>query len=101
MSSQRLNSVVEAVDAWERALGSLPVENLTAADQKKRDEYSSELAAAKAKSEDLEANQNEPDSGHEKLPWRRAEPMIPGLTASRTWDSSVRRVCVRPSPISN
>ena len=100
---QKLNRVDQAVDAWTRALGALPAGSLTPAEQKQRDQYSSEVAAAKAEFEHSKANPKEPEgmttfgpSEREKLPWKRAAAMIPGLIASQTWNSSVRRSCVCP-----
>jgi hypothetical protein len=49
----------------------LPVESLISADKKHRDQYSSELAAAKAKLEDLKANPIEPE----------------GMTAICSWET--------------
>jgi hypothetical protein len=99
VSSQGLNRIEEAIDAWTRALDSLQKENLTPVEQKQRTQYSSELAAAKAKFEDLKANPKPPEgtteirsSEYEKLPWRRAAALIPELSASSTWNSSVRRM---------
>jgi hypothetical protein len=100
---QGLDRVDKAIDAWTRALGVLPVENMTPAERKQRDQYHSELAAAKVMFEDFKANPKEPEemktihiSEYEKLAWKRARPMIPGLIASHTWDSSVRCSCMRP-----
>ena len=53
---QGLNRMDLAVDAWEHALGALPTENLSPIERKQKDQYSSELAAAKAKFEDEKAN---------------------------------------------
>ena len=96
MSSKGLRRVVEAVDAWKRALGALPVENLTAAEQKQRDEYTCELAKANAKLEGTKAHPKALEvvsrEDQERLPWKKARALLPGLTASQTWDSSVRRV---------
>jgi len=93
---QKLNRVDQAIDAWTRALGALPTRNLTPAEQKQRDQYSSELAAARAEFEHSKANPKQPEgmrtidlSEREKLPWKRAAAIIPGLMASQTWDSSV------------
>jgi stress-induced-phosphoprotein 1 len=95
--SQGLNELSQAVEAWTRALSVLPVDSLTPAEKKQRDQYSSELAAAKAKLEEMKANPKNPEgvttlspSEHDKLPWKRAAAIIPGLIASNTWNSSVR-----------
>ena len=100
---QGLNSIDQAIGAWTRALDALQKENLTPAEQKQKDQYGSELAAAKAKLEDLKANPKQPEgmttvpaSENDKLPWNRALALIPGLDASGTWDSSVRHVCTYP-----
>lgn len=100
---QGLNRIDQAIDAWTRALGALPVGNLTLAEHKQRDQYTSKLAAVKAEFEDLEANPKEPEGmitiGHserEKLPWKKAAAIIPGLIASQTWDSSVCHGCTHP-----
>lgn len=96
--SQGLGTIEQAVDAWARALSVLPVDGLTPAEEKQKDQYSSELAAAKVKLKDMEANPINPkgmttisSSEHDKLPWKRATAMIPDLIASNTWNSSVRR----------
>lgn len=98
-----MGRVDQAIDAWERALGTLPAENLTDAEQKQKDQYSSELEVAKAKLEDLKANPRKPKgatvvgpSDQDKLPWKRARAVLPDLAASQTWDSSVRLVCIYP-----
>ena len=94
---QGLNRMDLAVDAWEHALGALPTENLSPIERKQKDQYSSELAAARAKFEDEKANPKRWGEAMQlgagdvdKLPWKRAMTMIPELTASRTWNSSVR-----------
>ena len=94
---QGLNRVDQAIDAWKRALAALPGEKLTPAEQKQRDQYSSELASAEAKSEDLKANPKPPEGirvyhswQKEKMPWERAIAMLPDLVSSHTWNSSVR-----------
>jgi hypothetical protein len=98
--SQGLNRVDQAIDAWTRALGAMPAENLTTAEKNQRDQYKSELATTKLKFEDLKANPKKVKgtatvrgSDREKLPWKRAATMMPNLIASQTWDSSVRRGC--------
>jgi hypothetical protein len=106
--SQGLNRIDEAIDAWTHAVGAMQKENLTPVEQKQRDQYNSELSAAKTKREDLKANPKQPEgmttvrsSEIEKLPWRRAMTLLPGLNASGTWDSSVRRMCTYPPPRRN
>lgn len=98
LKSQGMDEVDKAIEAWERALGALQAENLTAAEKKQRDQYNSKVAAAKAKSESLKAEPKKPEgmmrvrsSEREKLPWERAIAIIPELFASQTWNSSVRR----------
>ena len=102
---QGLGNLDRAVDAWKRALGALPIENVTAAQQKQREQYSSKFEAAEAKSKSRNTNPRQPEGAVEiprsdlgSLPWERAKLMIPDLMASQTWDSSVRRVCTHPSP---
>ena len=102
---QGLGNLDRAVDAWKRALGVLPIENVTAAQQKQREQYSSKLEAAEAKSKSRNTNPRQPEGAMEiprsdlgSLPWERAKLMIPDLMASQTWDSSVRRVCTHHSP---
>ena len=84
---------------WTRALDVLPRENLTSAEQKQKDQYESELQAAKKKAQVLKDNPKKPEGAKtfrssecEKLPWMRAMVILPGLAASLTWNSSVRRV---------
>lgn len=103
VSSQGLDKFDEAIDAWTRALDVLPKENLTPAEQKQKDQYSSELAVAKAKFKDLGVNPKQPEglttiplSEREKLPWNKALALIPELNASGTWNSSVRRIHTYP-----
>ena len=100
---QGLDRVDKAIDAWTRALGALPVTNLSPAERKQKEQCDSELAAAKAMLEGLKANPKEPEgiarfgpSEREELPWKRAVAMIPRLIASQTWNSSVRRGCMHP-----
>ncbi|TBU64671.1 hypothetical protein BD310DRAFT_806101 [Dichomitus squalens] len=88
-----LNRPDQAVNAWKRALAALPVENLTAAEKKQRESYTAELGAVQAKLVDLEANSREPKEyvrtrASDRLPWNRAVTLIPGLQASRQWNSS-------------
>ena len=99
---QGLEDVDQAVEAWKRALGALPVENLTAAEQRQKEQYSSQLTEAKAKLEAVKATRKLPDGvivegnvsslEYEKMPWKRARAMIPDLIASQKWDSSVRHI---------
>lgn len=103
--SQGLGSAKRAVDAWTRALSVLPVEGLTPVEKKQRDQYDFELAAAKAKLVDMEANPKNPEGmmtirswEHEKLPWKRAAAIIPDLIASQTWNSSVGHFFTYPPP---
>ena len=96
---QSLNRPDRAVNSWKRAIAALPVENLTAAEKKQRQNYTAELAAAQAKLVDLEANPKEPENiiktnAADRLPWNRAAALIPGLQASGQWNSSVRRFCL-------
>ena len=104
LHAQGLDRIVQAIDAWTRALDLLQKDNLTLVEQSQRDQYSSELAAAITKFERLKANPRRPEglttirsSEYEKLPWRRAMTLIPELDASGTWNSSVRRVCTYPT----
>ena len=94
-----LGRVDQAIEAWARALEVLPAENLAPAEKKQRDQYSSELATAKAKLDDLQVNPKQPEGlkvcrpGERwRLPWERAIAILPDLAASQTWNSSVRRI---------
>ncbi len=91
---QGLNSPILAVEAWKRAVASLPVENLTATDVKQRDQYRQELAKAEAKLSDLKANPRKADgllplTSQDQTPWKRAAACIPDLTARQVRNSSV------------
>ncbi len=82
------------MEAWERAVGAFPAENLTAAQQKQKDQYQGELAAAKAKLDDLLAHPREPQGivrlqDGDQLPWNRAAAMLPELQRTGVWASSV------------
>jgi hypothetical protein len=86
----------KAAEAWRRALAALPTEKLSPAEKKQRDQYSSELAVAKAKLEVIEANSTQSEGltiirswEKQKLPWERAIAILPDLAASLTWSSSV------------
>ncbi|KAI1798214.1 hypothetical protein LXA43DRAFT_1107045 [Ganoderma leucocontextum] len=88
-----INNLNQAVRAWKRAIAVLPVENLTPAQKKQRDNYTAELAALQAKVADLDANPKPPKNftatgTPENLPWNRAMALIPGLQATRQWNSS-------------
>ncbi|KAF9791984.1 hypothetical protein BJ322DRAFT_1215294 [Thelephora terrestris] len=85
----------KAAEAWRRALAALPTEKLSPAEKKQRDQYSSELAVAKAKLEEIEANSTQSEGltiirswEKQKLPWERAIAILPDLAASLTWSSS-------------
>ncbi|KAM5532752.1 hypothetical protein V8D89_013549 [Ganoderma adspersum] len=83
----------QTVRSWKRAVAALPVENLTPAQKKQRDNYASELAVVQAKVADLEANPRKPKdvvtmNRPEQLPWNRAAALIPGLQATQQWNSS-------------
>ena len=89
-----MNYLDGAIRAWKRAIAVLPVEDLTPAQKKQKDNYTAELAAAQAKLEGLRANpkplRNFTATGTwESLPWSRAAALIPGLQATRQWNSSV------------
>jgi hypothetical protein len=81
-------------------VAALPVENLTAAEQRQKEQYTSQLTEAKAVLEAVKANRKLPEGvtvqggvgslEYEKMPWKRARTMIPDLIASQKWDSSVR-----------
>lgn len=80
---------------WKRALAALPIENLSSAEQKQKEQYTSELAAAVMR----KGKGNSPTSGGpvhmrglkgEDKPWNRAAAMVPSLYSSKTWNSSVR-----------
>ncbi|TFK93035.1 hypothetical protein K466DRAFT_479395 [Polyporus arcularius HHB13444] len=88
-----LNRPDQAVEAWERAVGAFPAENLTAAQQKQKEQYQGELAAAKAKLDDLLAHPREPQGivrlqDGDQLPWNRAAAMLPELQRTGVWASS-------------
>ena len=51
----------DAIEARKRALGALPVEDLTPAEQKRRDQCNSELEAKKAKLENLRTSPKQPE----------------------------------------
>ncbi|RPD81620.1 hypothetical protein L226DRAFT_541311 [Lentinus tigrinus ALCF2SS1-7] len=87
-----LNRPDLAVKAWERAVAALPIENMTAAQQKQKAQYKAELATAKAKLEDLKARPMEPQGAvsmqNGQLPWNRAAAMLPELERTGVWESS-------------
>jgi hypothetical protein len=104
---QGSNSLGEAVDKWTRALDALPKEGLTPAEQKQKDQYESELQAAKKKLRNREDGSRQPEgmetihyAERDKLPWMRAMAILPGLAASFTWNSSVRGVHTYPPSVS-
>ena len=68
-----MNDLDRAVRAWKRAIAVLPVEGLTPAQKRQRDNYAAELAAAEAKLADLHAKPK---------PFRN-------FTATGTWESLV------------
>ncbi|KAI1797526.1 hypothetical protein LXA43DRAFT_1056655 [Ganoderma leucocontextum] len=83
----------QALRSWKRAVSALPVENLTPAQKKQRESYTAELAVVQAKAADIEANPKKPKdavtmSKPEQIPWNRAAALIPGLQATRQWNSS-------------
>ncbi|KAI0688062.1 hypothetical protein C8T65DRAFT_675219, partial [Cerioporus squamosus] len=88
-----LNRPDQAVEAWERAVAAFPTDNMTAAQQKQRDQYKAELAATKAKLDDLLAHPREPQGAvrmqdGDQLPWNRAAAMLPELQRTGVWASS-------------
>ncbi|KAK2462606.1 hypothetical protein APHAL10511_005339 [Amanita phalloides] len=88
-----LNAVEKAVEDWKRAIATLPVENLTAAEVKQKSNYASELAAAQAKVTELKASPGLPKNAvhmnaSAQLPWHRAKAMIPELEAQNKWLTS-------------
>ncbi|RPD81621.1 hypothetical protein L226DRAFT_606904 [Lentinus tigrinus ALCF2SS1-7] len=85
-----LNQLQGAVEAWQRAIAVLPVENLKLAERQQRAQYSAELTAVEKRLEDLGASGKQPEGivvrqMSEDLPWKRALAMLPTLT---TWESS-------------
>lgn len=94
---QSLDRPDHALRSWKRAVAALPVENLTPAQKKQRENYTSELAVVQAKVADLEANPRKPKDAvtmnrPEQLPWNRAAALIPGLQATQQWNSSVNQL---------
>ena len=84
------------VEAWQRAVASLPIENLTPAQEKQRAQYQKELAAAEAKLADLTANPKQPPMMSafsadmvEKMPWNRAVRILVDYSVRKVWQSSV------------
>ncbi len=89
-SSQGLNQLQGAVDAWQRAVAVLPKGDLTLAEQKQRAQYSAELATAQKRLDECGATKHLDGfllrPLDDDLPWKRALAILPTLT---TWESSV------------
>ncbi|OSD05835.1 hypothetical protein PYCCODRAFT_1361536 [Trametes coccinea BRFM310] len=86
-----LDKYQEAITAWRRALAVLPVENLTAAQQKQRDLYAGKLAEAINNAE--RATVYVPahvtlSIREEDKPWNRASKVLEALIPTNTWNSS-------------
>ena len=93
-SFQGLGDLRRAIEAWQRALASLPVENPTLAERQQRVQCSSELAAAKQRLRDFETNFILPTAAvlryenGEDLPWERARAIIATLNTLNSCVSS-------------
>ncbi|KAI0358985.1 hypothetical protein OH77DRAFT_1396325 [Trametes cingulata] len=89
---QGLGKQEETVRAWKRALAVLPVENLSAAEQKQKDQYTAELAAAEAREArgPLRAAVVPMQFTEDQAPWDRAKQvLVNGLTPpDKPWNSS-------------
>ncbi|KAI0651477.1 hypothetical protein C8Q79DRAFT_37630 [Trametes meyenii] len=87
-----LDQVEQAVTTWKRALDALPSKNLTATEQKQKEQYTSELRAATARLQDTKSRTLRPTQlapvGEEDQPWTRAYVIVKGLMPSNTWNSS-------------
>ena len=88
-----------AVEAWKRALGALLAENLTAAEQRQKEQYNSQLTETEARLKELKpitrgrkiTVEGDPTPlEYEKMSWKRARAIIPDFIESQTWDNGVR-----------
>ncbi|TDL21882.1 hypothetical protein BD410DRAFT_771211 [Rickenella mellea] len=85
-ASQELGSWQLAVSAWKSALGSLPAQNLSSSELKQKDQYATALANAENVVREREGRvaqtlnyRDGTGAGRDKLPWVRAEKMLPEL----------------------
>lgn len=93
--SQAAMEFTSAVGAWQMALNALPKADLSPAEVKQKEQYTTSLQKAK---ERLEAASSRPFQGivtnceTEKPPWKLAEEMLPELEAAgpAQYHSSVR-----------
>ena len=91
---QGLGKPEQAVECWKRAIASLPVENLTPAEQKQRDQYRQELTIAEQRVADFapipkQSNKAARLPADRDWPWNRAKALLPQLVSSEVWLSSV------------
>ena len=85
-----------AVKALKRALAAMPSEDLTPAQEKQRDHYEQELAAAQVKlTVSVLPGVVTIENSAGKLPWDRAAAHLPELCAQGIWDSSVSSYSLR------
>ncbi|KAH9846628.1 hypothetical protein C2E23DRAFT_890715 [Lenzites betulinus] len=88
-----LGKLEQTVASWKRAIAVLPVEHMTPAEQKQKDQYATELKGATAR---LERRAREiPATDYvstraksEHLPWDRAKEIIRDMGPNKTWNSS-------------
>ncbi|KDQ59303.1 hypothetical protein JAAARDRAFT_34037 [Jaapia argillacea MUCL 33604] len=81
-----------SADHWQRALSTLPIENLTAAEMKQKEQYEAGLEAAKKRAPHSESSFIHVPNAQGKLPWDRALAMEaelraagPSMYASSAW----------------
>lgn len=104
---QTLDNWPEAISAWNKALRTLPSSNLTASEQKLKEEYNIRKKGAKKMIEKLKDSAESVQSGHipvtqdqiSTLPWLRAKDMIPELKSRGETRSSVSHPVTSTKPI--
>ncbi len=96
LPSQALKEYLPSSLAWQRALDTLPTENLTPTQEQQREEYQKRLYEStdrlhhKASGGDRSMDTRYYRDGDGQQPWEVAREMIPALEASGNTSSSVR-----------
>jgi hypothetical protein len=82
IDSQALNGIGDAIDAWQKAIDTLPKDNLSPVEIKQKEQYQTGWKAAMARKQELENKRPPVITLKEyagKAPWDKAKAMMPEL----------------------